>query len=79
MNFKNKRLKISLDVKNPLDIKGALVHIANEIANAEPIGAGKYESGSYEYEIVYTEFSDFKEVQIGDKWYRIIESKINKP
>ena len=79
MNFKNKRLRISLDVKNPLDIKGALIRIANEISNGEPIGTGTYETGSYFYEIEFTEFSDFKEVEIGGTWYRIIESKINKP
>ena len=79
MNFKNKRLRISLDVKNPLDIKGALIRIANEISNGEPIGTGTYETGNYFYEIEFTEFSDFKEVEIGGTWYRIIESKINKP
>jgi len=79
MSYKNKRIKITLDVKNPLDIKGALLHIVNELINeGQPIGVGKYESGSYFYELEYTEYSDFKEIQIGGRWYRVIESKINK-
>ena len=76
--YKNKRLTISLDVKNPLDIKGALLHIVNEIYNGQPIGTGKYETGSYFYELEFTELSDFTEKEIAGVWYRIYASQITK-
>ncbi len=75
--FKNKRIKITLDVKSPIDIKGALLHIANQIViEGEFIGVGKYQTGSYFYELEYTEYSDFTEVEIEGVWYRIYKSNI---
>jgi hypothetical protein len=79
-SYKSKRLNITIDFKDPLELKGALFHIVEQIKEGSQFNEANYieKSTSYSYYLEYLDAGNFEEREIDGKLCIVFKSRINE-